>query len=125
MEEKLKRIRKVFIESGKTQTEIGEKIGRTPQYVWKLLNDNNANPSDSVLRDICREFSINIEWLKDGKGEQQKKRTRNQELQEFSNEIMESLDNSFKKRLILALSKLNETDWEVLEKIANELTKGD
>ena len=53
------------------------------------------------------------------------KRTRNQELAIFANEIMEDVDESFKKRLVLALSKLNESDWETLKKIADELSKED
>lgn len=63
------RIRKVFNNSKKNQTEIGEKIGKTPQYVWKLLNNDTANPSESVIRDICREFNVNEEWLRTGNGE--------------------------------------------------------
>lgn len=68
MSETLLRIRKVFEKSGKTQTEIGKLISKTSQYVWKLLNDDKANPSDSVIKDICREFNVNEEWLKTGEG---------------------------------------------------------
>ena len=34
-------------------------------------------------------------------------------------------DDSFKKRLIEALSKLDENEWELLEKIAKKLAKKD
>ncbi len=66
MNDILLRIRKVFKDSEKSQTEIGKMISKTSQYVWKLLNDDNANPSDSVIKDICREFNINEEWLRFG-----------------------------------------------------------
>lgn len=68
MNEILLRIRKVFEMSGKNQTEIGKAISKTSQYVWKLLNDDKANPSDSVIKDICREFNINETWLRTGDG---------------------------------------------------------
>lgn len=63
MTDVLARIREVLLESQKSQTEIGKAIAKTPQYVWKLLNDNNANPSDSVIKDICRAFEINENWI--------------------------------------------------------------
>ena len=68
-------------------------------------------------------MEINEDWLRTGEGEMFKKRTRNQEILAFANDVMEDVDDSFKKRFIRALSKLNASDWEVLEKIANELTK--
>lgn len=67
MNEILKRIRIVFRESGKSQTEIGKLIGKTPQYVWRLLNVDDINPSNSTIEDICRKLSINEEWLRNGK----------------------------------------------------------
>ncbi len=36
---------------------------------------------------------------------------------------MEELDESFKKRFLLALSKLDERDWETIEKLTRELSK--
>ena len=119
------RIRKIFEESGKSQTEIGKMISKTSQYVWKILNDDNANPSDSTIKDICREFRVNEKWLRTGEGEPYHKSTRNQEIQFFANDIMEDVDESFKKRFILALSKLNESDWETLRKIADNLKEED
>ena len=125
MNELLKRIRIVFKNSGKTQTEIGKKLSKTSQYVWKLLNDDSANPSDSVIKDICREFHINEEWLRTGNGDMQENRTRRQEIGAFVNEALTDVDESFKKRLLFALSKLNESDWETLEKIVSELNRED
>ena len=34
-------------------------------------------------------------------------------------------DNTFKKRLVEALAKLDENEWEVLEKLAESLIKKD
>lgn len=122
MNETLLRIRKVFEESGESQTCIGKKIHKTSQYVWKLLNDDNANPSESVIADICREFEIDEDWLRTGEGEMQIKRTRNQEIQALANSVMLDVDESFKKRFFVALSKLKESDWEVLEKLIDEIS---
>ena len=119
MKNRIKQIRK---ESGLTQVEFGEKIGVKGNTVTNY-ETGLRNPTDAVLLSICREFNISEEWLRTGNGEMRKKRTRNQELAAFANDIMEDVDDSFKKRFVLALSKLNESDWETLEKIADELSK--
>lgn len=118
----LLRIREVLKNSGETQTGIGKRIGKTPQYVWKLLNDDTANPSESVIKDICREFSINEEWLRTGKGDMKRQLTRNQQILSFTNAALESVDESFKIRLLTALSKLTEKDWEVLADIVDRIS---
>ena len=66
MNEILIRIRKVFNDSNKTQTEIGKLINKTPQYIWRILNIDTINPSESTIKDICREFNINEKWLING-----------------------------------------------------------
>lgn len=121
MNEKLLRIRKIFSDSGMSQTAIGKKINKTSQYVWKLLNDDTSNPSESVIADICRQFDVNDEWIKNGNGEPYKKRNRNQEIGYFANELMSEADESFKKRFIYALSKLDERDWETIAKIIEKM----
>ncbi len=121
MKNRIKQIRK---ESGLTQVEFGEKIGVKGNTVTNY-ETGLRNPTDAVLLSICREFNISEEWLRTGNGEMRKKRTRNQELAAFANDIMEDVDDSFKKRFVLALSKLNESDWETLKKIADELSKED
>ena len=121
----LLRIRYIFKDSGKTQTGIGKSIGKTSQYVWKLLNDDNSNPSESVIKDICREFSINEEWLRTGQGEMKRYKTRNQQVIEFTNDALESVDEAFKKKLLIALSKLTEKDWEHLADMAERVLKED
>lgn len=119
MKNRIKQIRK---ESGLTQVEFGEKIGVKGNTVTNY-ETGLRNPTDAVLLSICREFNVNEEWLRTGEGEMNKKRTRNQELAAFANDVMEDVDESFKKRFILALSKLNESEWETLKKIADELSK--
>lgn len=128
MNEVLTRIREVFIKSGKSQTEIGAIINKTPQYVWRLLNVDDINPSKGAIEDIYTKMKIdgepiNPEWLQMGIGEPTIKRTRNQEIAEFANSVMELPDDNIKTRLIEALSKLDEKEWEVIEKIADSLSK--
>lgn len=105
-----------------TQEEFSSKIGLSRNFIAQI-ESGTKTPSDRTISDICRIFSVNESWIRDGEGEIFKKRTRNQEIMAFSNSIMEDLDESFKKRFLIALSKLDKSDWETLEKISNELNK--
>ena len=116
------RIREIRKEAKESMEQFGKRIGITKASVSRIESGEN-NPSDQTIILICKEYNINEEWLRTGKGEPRKKRTRNQELQAFANDVMQEVDESFKKRFILALSKLNESDWETIKKIADELTK--
>lgn len=48
-----------------SQDEFGEKIGVTKSTI-SLIERKLRNPSERVIRDICREFKINEEWLRNG-----------------------------------------------------------
>lgn len=121
MKDRIKKIRK---DKKLTQVEFGERIGVKGNTITNY-ETGLRNPTDAVILSICREFDVNENWLRTGLGDVYKKYTRNQEIQAFANDVMEELDSSFKKRFIQALSKLNEREWETIEKIVNELSKED
>ena len=119
MKERIIQLRK---EMKLSQSDFAQKLNLSRNFIG-LVECGERNISDRTFSDICQEFNVNGDWLRTGEGEMFKKRTRNQEILAFANDVMEDVDDSFKKRFIRALSKLNASDWEVLEKIANELTK--
>ena len=103
-----------------TQQEFADKIGTKRNTIAKYETDTNV-PSAAVISLICREFNVNEEWLREGKGEMFIKMTRDEEIATFIGKTLHSEGDSFKKRLISALSALNESDWETLEKLALSL----
>lgn len=117
-----KRISEIRKNNKLTQDEFAERIGLTKNFI-SLVETGNREPSDRTIKDICREFSVSERWLRTGEGQMMIKLDRNQEIASFTNDVMADMDESFRKRLFSALSKLNEKDWEVLEKIADELTE--
>lgn len=123
METILDRIRYVFSSSGKNKSEIARMLDVTPAYISKLTIKNDVAPSSRFVSDICREFRINSKWLWTGEGDMQETLDEDQELAEFSAEIMRDKSESFRKRFICALRTLSPDDWAVLEKIADELAK--
>lgn len=119
MTDVLARIREVLLESQKSQTEIGKAISKTPQYVWKLLNDNNANPSDSVIKDICRTFEINENWIRKGELPKELKADK-----DFSSVCANIATDDIKAReAIMKYYQLSAEDKELFWKFIERFTK--
>lgn len=62
MKNRIKEIRK---DNKMTQVEFGEKIGVKGNTITNYEN-GLRNPTDAVIKAICREFGVNEEWLRDG-----------------------------------------------------------
>lgn len=120
MNERIKEIRKTF---DMTQAEFSSKIGLSRNFIAQIETGAKM-PSDRTISDICREFGVSENWLRTGNGEPTIKRTRRQEIGAFTNEVMDLPDENIKKRLIEALVKLDERDWETIAKIADSLKEG-
>jgi transcriptional regulator with XRE-family HTH domain len=62
------RLRKLRKHLGLTQLEFSEKIGLSRSHL-SGLESGKEKPSDSLIRLICLEFSVNEQWLRHGEGE--------------------------------------------------------
>lgn len=114
------RMRKVFYDSGKSQTEIGKMIGKTSQYVWKLLNNDDSKPSESVIRDVCRVFGISYLWLTEGI--EPMKESLDVDSMARIDDIMTG-ENEFAKNLFREFAKLDDSEWQMLEKLIKNLAE--
>ena len=65
MNERIKQIRR---ELGLTQQEFADRIGLKQNSI-ALIESGKRNISDQAVLSICREYGINEEWLRTGKGE--------------------------------------------------------
>lgn len=79
MQERIKEVRK---SNGLTQAEFGEKIGVKGNTVTGY-ETGIRSPSDAIIVSICREFGVNEEWLRTGKGEMFLPKSRGQEIGEI------------------------------------------
>lgn len=113
MGERVKELRKALGLSGE---KFGEKIGLKRNSLSQIETGKN-NLSEQNILAICREFNVNENWLRYGTGEMFKDMTLDEEIILFIGEIQWDTSNTFKKRFISAISKLNEEEWNVLEKI--------
>lgn len=113
MKDRIKKIRK---ELDLTQQKFSDKLG-VQRNTIAMYEMGRTVPSDAIILSICREFNVNEEWLRTGKGDMFIKQTRDEQIASFIGSIQSSADDSFKKRFISMLSALEESEWEVLEKM--------
>ena len=113
MNERLKKLRKTL---DLTQQEFANKIGIARGNIGAHEVGKNA-PSDAVISLICKQFNVDENWLRTGEGEMFIKQTRDEQIASFIGTIQSNEDDSFKKRFVSMLSALDESDWEVLEKM--------
>lgn len=116
------RIKDVRLTRKLSQTEFAKKISVSRSAVCKMESGENS-PSEQTIKLMCKEFGVNEDWLRTGQGDMFKPRTKNEELLSFVNDVMELEDDSFKKKLVNALAKLDTKDWECLENIASKLSE--
>lgn len=119
MNERLKKLRKTL---DLTQQEFADKIGIKRNSLANYETGRNT-PIDAIVVSICREFNVNEEWLRTGKGEMFIQLSRNEEIAEFVGQLMSDEDDSFKKRLISGLAALDENGWKVLEDFLDSIQK--
>lgn len=121
MGERVRELRKTLGLSGE---KFGEKIGLKRNSLSQIETGKNNLSEQSILA-ICREFNVNEEWLRYGTGEMFKDMTLDEEIISFIGDIQWDASNTFKKRFVSAIAKLNDEEWKVLEKIitvcANEV----
>lgn len=113
MKDRIKKIRK---ELDLTQQKFADKLGVKRNTVGQWECGINAI-TDQVITSICREFNVNENWLRTGQGEMFIKQTRDEQIASFIGKIQANEDDSFKKRFVSMLSALDESEWEVLEKM--------
>lgn len=118
MKDRIKQIRK---EAGLTQVEFGEKLGVKGNTVTGY-ETGLRNPTDAVILSICREFGVNEEWLRTGTGEMFVPETKDEQISKMLADVLKCEDSDFKKRLIVALSKMDDTGWNALEKFIDSIT---
>ena len=117
------RIRKVVEQSGLNKSAFAKKINVTPSHISQMCSGSKM-PSDRTIADICREFGVNETWLRAGEGEPYIPKDRETRLADAVNRLLSGENPEFKRRLILVLSALDESQWAFLEEKLLEIVGG-
>ena len=113
------RINEIVKVSKLTKTDFAKRLGISQPYLSQICAGQKT-PSDRTIQDICREFSVNPEWLRTGEGEPHLKRTREAEIMSFAVETIKG-SNEFRRALVSMLATLDDSDWDGLEKLLDKL----
>lgn len=118
------RIKQIRKELGLTQEEFAIKLGLSRSFLTQL-ELGTKQPSDRTISDICRVFAVNENWLRSGNGQMHLSLTKNQEIAQFLNDVMEQDDADFKKKFINVLAKLDEKEWALIAKMMDSTIKNE
>lgn len=117
MNDQIKKLRKSL---DLTQQEFANCIGMK-QNTIATYEMGRAKPSEPTISHICKTFNVNETWLRTGKGDMFIEISRDEEIAAFVGNALSGESNNFKKRFISMLSKLSESEWEVLENRMKEI----
>ena len=101
---------------GMKKTAFAEKLNVSQAFISQLCS-GVKQPSKRTIQDICTKFNVNEDWLRTGNGEMFIELTRDEQIENFVGDVLKSEEDSFKKKFIWMLSALDESDWEVLQKM--------
>lgn len=116
--DRLKTLRKSL---GFTQHELGRRLGIGNAAVSKIENGENALTEQNIKL-LCKEFRVREQWLRTGEGDMYEADPQ-ADIMDFIGGLMRDNHDSFKQRLISALARLDTRDWEVLEKLVEQMGK--
>ena len=104
----------------KSQDEFGKDIGLTRNYI-SLIENGQRNLSDQSIKVLCSLYNVNEEWLRTGNGEMFVPKTKDEQISKMLADVLKCEDSDFKKRLIVALSKMDDAGWDSLEKFIDSI----
>ena len=117
MHERIKELRKAL---GLTQQKFADGMGVKQNTIAQYESGRNA-PIDAVITLICRTYGVNEAWLRTGEGEMFQPKSRNDELLDYARRIAEGNPGSIRAKILTAMTRLTDAQWEVLAQVAEQL----
>ena len=102
---------------------FGEALGVSESVIVNIEFDRLKRPDqkEPIYKLICEKFDVNEDWLRNGTGEMFTQLSLEEEIADFVGDLLKDRSDSFKKRYIGMLSKLDESGWEALEQVAKAM----
>lgn len=117
MNERIKELRKAL---GLTQKELGQAVGLGNTAIANYEAGSQDVP-DRTIADICRVYGVSETWLRTGEGPMLAPKDREDEITDFLASVLRDRPDSFRKRLVATLARLDESEWELLANMARKL----
>lgn len=111
------RIQQIRKTAKMTQDEFADKIGLSKNFVW-MIEKGERTPSERTIKDICREFKVNYDWLVNVTGDMFQ--SDDSDAQAIVDSVMTG-NNEFAKKILVKFAKLSDEHWKQLQEILTEL----
>ena len=121
MKDRLEEVRKCH-HNGKTQEMFANFLGISVANL-SSYETGRRNPSDAAIQLICQKCDVNEQWLRTGEGDMFVKKSKDEEIAEMLADIQIGGEDTFKHRFVSALAKLDESDWDSLEKLIDLISE--
>lgn len=108
--ERIAYVRKYY---NKSQQDFGEIIGVTYSAI-SLIERKKREPSERLIRDICREFNINEDWLRTGAGGEENMLIPEDMTYLYNVGKLGSEQNEFKKFYLNMMMNLPDEYWDYI-----------
>ncbi|MFR5122284.1 MAG: helix-turn-helix domain-containing protein [Neglectibacter timonensis] len=102
-----------------SQDELGTKIGIS-RFSVSNYESGKRNITERVIKDICREFDVNEEWLRTGEGEMFVELPEGTELGKYIADVIGGEDD-FIKNIIISYMKLDEKNQKIIRDFVKSL----
>ena len=107
---------------GLNTTQIGDAIGLSNSGI-SCIEAGQRKVSDKHIKLLKVAFPLMSEhWLRTGEGEMFIQISRDQEIMDFVADTMQDDKDNFRRRFLLALSRLPEERWADIEDFARQIT---
>lgn len=116
MNNRVKEVRKALNLSMET---FGSRIGVTRSAISRI-ESGVVNVTNQTVTSICREFSVNDEWLRTGNGAMFLEMTRAEQAAKIVGNALNT-DDDFILNTFIALGQLTPAEWEVIKKFVDKI----
>ena len=118
------RVSYVIENTVKKKSIFAKRLNVSQPFISQVCS-GSSSPSDRTISDICREFNVDENWLRTGKGEPFVPLTRDEQIEEFMGDVLRDEEGDFRRHLISVLAQLTTEQWEELEKVMKRIVNGE
>lgn len=96
-----------------TLEDFGARIGVTRSAISNIENGRRS-PTNQLISSICREFRVNENWIRTGKGDMFPQMSRAEEIAYYSDILLSESPKSFRSIMVAYIMNLDAQDLEAI-----------
>ncbi|MFW5544101.1 MAG: helix-turn-helix domain-containing protein [Prevotella sp.] len=118
------RFREIRNKKGLSQEDFARGMHRSRSEI-KNIEYGKTEPKEEIIQSVCSAYNVNETWIRTGDSDMFNPVNRDEEISAFIGDIMSDESDNFRRRLISVLSRLDASEWSLLEKMAMRLAEAE